>query len=541
MKTLFSSTSFLPQSNTYWKSLRQEVDKIEYAEYGNLLTAFQELKNYDALVIINFFEDIFSSKDTNSLNIILSSLNKSLQLNKPIYFATSFNNNKNLISLSKHKDEDSLTYQIFKESVYEMSVKYSNLYIVDLDKIFSFEGYNKIFDSRNWYFSHMRVSYDGITLIDKSVASIIRRSLFAPKKVLVLDCDNTIWGGVIGEDEISGILLGGDGSGHIFKDIQLAAKNLKKQGVLLTLASKNNEDDVWDVFDNHSEMILTKDDITTAKINWNEKSTNIRIMSEELDLGLDSFVFCDDNPIEREKIKINLPEVQVLDLPTEIYEWPSIINDLESFAKFKVTEEDVKKSEQYKARAKFTQFKQNNLKHDDDDDDFLKKINLRPIISPINDSSIQRASQLTQKTNQFNLRTQRYTETDIKKFIDNKDYDCFICSATDDFGDHGQIGLCILKLDRNKKRAFLDTLLLSCRILGRGIEFWLLQSIINHLKNKKICELEIQIIHSKRNHLVKEFIDKCKLSFDESDSNKNLSDTIKIKTDLQIVDVKNMY
>lgn len=538
MKTLLASTSFLPDSNIYWRSLKQEVDKIQFMEYGNLLPAFQSLKSYDSLIIINFFEDVFSSQTNNSLNIILSSLNKSLDLNKPIYFATSFNNNKNLISLSKYQDNNSLIYQNFKDSLYEISKKYPNLFIIDLDEIFSIEGYKKIFDLRNWYFSHMRVSHDGIKLIDLSIASVISRSLTAPKKVLVLDCDNTIWGGVIGEDEISGILLGGDGPGHVFKDIQIAAKKLKDQGVLLTLASKNNEDDVWDVFDNHSEMILTKDDITSSKINWNEKSLNIKLMSEELGLGLNSFVFCDDNPIEREKMKINLPEVKVLDLPNEIYEWPSIINNLECFAKFKVTKEDLKKSEQYKSRASFTKFKQDNSIHDDN---FLKKINLHPVITPVNDSSIYRASQLTQKTNQFNLRTQRYTESDIKKFILNKNYDCFICSATDDFGDHGQIGLFILEIDISNKRAFLDTFLLSCRILGRDIEFWLLQSILDHLKSKKILKLDIEFIHTKRNHLVEDFINKCTIRQKKIDSDKNLSSNITIKTDLQIVDLKNMY
>lgn len=537
MSTLFSSSSFLPNSNIYWKKIRKEVHSIEFSEYGNLVNSFLTVNDFDSLITTIFFEDIYNSDSSNGINLILNALEQSLGFDKPIFFSIAYNSCDNYISSVRYQNEEQKQYNSFKKSIYDLSSKHNNLFIIDLEKLFNLHGNKNIYDKRNWYFSHMRVSNEGIDLIDSMVSNVIKRSIEACKKVLVLDCDNTLWGGVIGEDELRGISIGGDGLGHAFKDFQIAAKSLKENGTLLTLASKNEEDDVWNVFNNHNEMILKKDDITIAKVNWAEKSQNIKELADDLGLGLDSFVFWDDNPIEREKVKRALPEVTVIEAPKEIYKWPDMLLNLKEFSKFEVTEEDLLKSDQYKSRAEFNKNKKNiNF----DQKEFLKKINLKPSITVVNHSSLSRAAQLTQKTNQFNLTTKRYSEIDLQKIAQSKDFKCLISSAVDDFGDHGQIGLAIIKYDHNNKIAFLDTFLLSCRILGRDIELWLFQSILNDLHKDQIQTLEIEYIETERNKLVKNFLSKLDSNFKKLNSDNN-SVKFNIKTNKQIINIKKMY
>ena len=323
----------------------------------------------------------------------------------------------------------------------------------------------------------------------------------APSKVLVLDCDNTIWGGVIGEDGISGIVLGQDGLGQAFVDFQLAAKNLAEEGVILALASKNNENDVWDVIEKHTSMILKRKDIISYKINWNEKSDNLQQISQELDLSLNSFVFWDDNPIEREKVRNILPEVNTVEVSKNVFDWPRQLANLDCFAKFDLTEDDKRKTEQYRSRACFKRDRVNVV----DEASYLKSIKLRPQALRIGSSNIIRASQLCAKTNQFNLRTIRHSVNDINVLISsNKDL-CFLVSLEDLYGDHGIVGLTCLS-EINSSIVFLDTLLMSCRVIGRHLEAWMLNEA---LKRANICGYKYLIgefLETKKNVICKDFL-----------------------------------
>ena len=537
MKTLLVASSYLPQSISNWKNTSKHFTKINFADYGNLINAFSKVEDYDTLISIIFFEDIYSEESKNSTDLIVDSLKDSLKLNKKIYLSISYNFCKNLITSARYADYDLNEYISFKDKIYDLAKDNPNLFLIDMDKRFAELGHENIFDSRNWYFSHMRVSLLGFSEIDKMISKVIERSISACKKVLVLDCDNTLWGGVIGEDEIKGIRLGGDGIGHAFKDFQKIIKNIKKNGVLLAISSKNEEKDVWSVFDGHDEMILKKDDIVCSRINWIEKSENIIQIASELNLGLDSFVFWDDNPIEREKVKKVLPDVMVVEAPPEVEKWPKILENLFDFSKIQVTQEDINKSEQYKSRAKFNKAsKEINF----DKKSFLKKINLKPNLTEISESSLLRASQMSQKTNQFNMRTIRYSENDLIKIQANRNFKSFILSVKDDFGDHGQIGMFILKLDLAKKTAFLDTFLLSCRILGRDIELWMMQSVLNIVKENDIPYLQIQYLETERNKLVKEFLlDLCKDL--EMKTSKNGEIMVKYPSSKSVVNIDSLY
>ena len=208
------------------------------------------------------------------------------------------------------------------------------------DKEFAFVGLNSCIDKRNWYFAHSYLSNHGIKIVASSLNKIIHRIYNPASKVLVLDCDNTLWGGVIGEDGINNIKIGQDGEGKIFEDFQKVIKNFITQGVIITILSKNNEHDVWNVFQSHTSMVLRKKDIVSWKIDWNEKYKNIKAIAKELDLGLDSFVFWDDNPIERDQMKRFVPEVVTVDVPDDISSWPDLLKNLDQFSKFNTTKED---------------------------------------------------------------------------------------------------------------------------------------------------------------------------------------------------------
>ncbi|MEA2018813.1 MAG: HAD-IIIC family phosphatase, partial [Campylobacterota bacterium] len=338
------------------------------------------------------------------------------------------------------------------------SRKNSNVLLLDFLKLIK---QNNFIDEKYWYMARIKYSKFGFELISREIINIIKTYKYGSKKVLVLDMDNTLWGGIIGEDEIK---LSNDGVGKIYLDFQKNIKKLHELGILLAVCSKNNYDDGIRGL-NHSNSILKEDDFIIKKINWNDKASNIKEILEELNLGDNSLVFIDDNPVEREYVKNILPNVSVPEFPNNIYSLNSwFLNIVEDyFSKISLTKEDLKKQEQYIAK-----IKRDNFSRDISYDDFLKSLNIE-IEFLVNDNlNIERYAQMTQKTNQFNLTTKRYTTSDIKSFIDNDNYNVIAINYKDKFANEGITGLIIL----HDKKDFIeiDTLLLSCRILKRGVE-----------------------------------------------------------------------
>jgi FkbH-like protein len=261
-----------------------------------------------------------------------------------------------------------------------------------------------------------------------------------------LDLDNTLWGGIIGEDGIEGIKLSEDGIGKVYRDFQFLIKGLKDIGIPLGIVSKNNINDAKEVFEKHPMMVLKFEDFIIKKINWNNKVDNIKEIAKELNLGVDSFVFIDDNPVERDIVRQYLPEVVVPDFPekeiTELPEW--FINEIiyNYFARTTLTEEDKEKTEQYKSNLERKKLmKKLNI------DDFIDSLKIK-LNFYVNDKRfIERTAQQTQKTNQFNLTTRRYTVMDIEKFINSEEYIVFNLEYEDKFGNEGIIGTAIVKLE----------------------------------------------------------------------------------------------
>lgn len=320
------------------------------------------------------------------------------------------------------------------------------------------------------------------------------------KKCIVLDLDNTLWGGVLGEDGISGIKIGGDYPGKAFAFFQKSLLQLSKSGVILTVCSKNNEADVLEAWEKNPFMVLKKEHFAAYRINWTDKATNIKELAEELNIGLDSFVFVDDNPTERELIKQMLPMVSVPEFPAQPYELPVFFKQLvdDYFKVYSITEEDKSKTEQYKANAARAQAQHSFT----DFGAFLESLDIQITIEAANEFNIPRIAQMTQKTNQFNLTTKRYTDADVKGFL-AESWKIWCISVADRFGDNGITGCIMVNGDT------IDTFLLSCRILGKGIEKAFIKKILAMLKDSGVETVKAIYLPTAKNAQVADFYDRC--------------------------------
>lgn len=324
------------------------------------------------------------------------------------------------------------------------------------------------------------------------------------KKCLILDLDNTLWGGILGEDGISGIKIGEDYPGNAFLMFHEYILELAKNGVILAICSKNNEKDVLDLWEKNPFILLKKEIFTAYRINWKNKADNIIALGEELNIGLDSMVFIDDNPAERELIKQLLPMVEVPDFPSKPYLLPKfaqcLINDY--FRIYTLTSEDKAKIDQYRSNAE----RNRALSNFTDFSDYLRSLEIRLKIDKANTFHLDRIAQMTQKTNQFNLTTRRYTIAEIQNLI-SQGHSVYYLSVQDKFGDNGITGLLIAKLNKKEKIVFIDTFLLSCRILGKGIEKAFLGFIINKVKEQGFEIVESLYIPTLKNLQVRNFYD----------------------------------
>jgi FkbH-like protein len=324
---------------------------------------------------------------------------------------------------------------------------------------------------------------------------------------LVLDLDNTLWGGILGEDGLDGIQLGNTYPGRAYYDFQIGLMQAKDSGVILTLCSKNNESDVLEYWEKHPAQVLRRNHVAAYRINWRDKATNIRELAEELNIGLDSMVFIDDNPAERERVKQELPMVSVPDFPKQPYLLPHFLKEVyqEHFQIYQLTAEDKKKTDQYIANAERKVFSQ-AFKNADE---YLASLLMELRVFTGDEYSIPRIAQMTQKTNQFNLTTPRLTEQDL--------WNCLQAGAMvnclgvkDRFGDNGITVASIISIHDNA--ASIDAFLLSCRILGRDIEKAYLFFLINELQTRGIEIIEASYIPTAKNKQTEKFYESCGFS-----------------------------
>jgi FkbH-like protein len=502
LKLLISSSSYLLPSPALWTNLAKNYT-LEFSDYGNLAAAFLNAEQNVGLVTIIFYSDLISRDERNFnklgsiFDLIEARLSKSTA---PFILANSFWKNESPIRFARQEHGHELLEAWVSARVRKLSQEYPNFYSINLDKFFAEDGYKEIFDKRNWYASRCHLSFKGIKRVDQLINTVLNRTHMPAKKVLVLDCDNTLWGGVIGEDGVEGILLGQDGIGKAYEDFQLAAARLASQGILLVLCSKNNEEDVWEVFDTHKSMRIKKNHVIAWKINWDDKASNIDDLAKDLDLGLESFVFWDDNPMERDIVRKALPAVTTIEPPVDVSEWANYLSSSDLFAQFSISDSDEKKTEQYRNRAAFVREK--SLVHDEIS--YLKSIKLKPELVVLDKSNLSRASQMCLKTNQFNLRGKRYSEGDIQDIVKTGGM-VFLVRLTDIYGDHGIVGMAI-STKISPEFYFLDTFLMSCRVLGRHLEAWILKVMVDDIRTKGGSFLVAERIPTAKNQMTSEFL-----------------------------------
>lgn len=387
------------------------------------------------------------------------------------------------------------------ESYWRSGLEEMSVPILEIAEIARNMGREKFYSKRMWYLGSIPFSMSGEKAIAEEISKAWNALKGKRKKCLVLDLDNTLWGGVIGEDGLQGIELSTTKEGSRFRDFQKRIKDLKDQGVILTIVSKNNEEDALEAIREHPDMVLREDDFVIIKANWEPKAVNIQNIAEELNIGLDSLVFIDDNPIERESVKRAFPEMNVPDFPkdTSMLESFAIEISKKYFPVLKLTDEDLNKTNQYKVEQKRNEIKQKSISIEE----YLESLEMKKTFRQIDETDITRAAQLTQKTNQFNLTTRRYTESDIWNMIKSEYHQVWIGELEDKFGSYGKVILAIVKLEENT--AFIDTFLMSCRVMGRNIEKEFLNEIENEIISKEKNKIISEYVPTSKNSVVKDF------------------------------------
>ena len=333
-----------------------------------------------------------------------------------------------------------------------------------------------------------------------AIARAVRKRHVTPRKVLALDCDGTLWGGVVGEDGVEGLQLGAEGPGRGFRALQERILEFKKRGVLLVIVSKNLAEDVWKVIENHPGMVLRRKDFAGARINWKPKSENLRELAAELNLGLDAFVLLDDNPAERLEVEAACPQVTVVPLPAEAARFSETLAKLWLFDGAGGTTEDAQRNEyvQQDVARKSLQQSTGSL------EDYLVSLELRVEMRQAREEDLPRVAQLTQKTNQFNLSLKRRTLQEIRAL--QPGFDIWVLSASDRFGDYGLVGGCIARVDNGA--LMVDTLLVSCRALGRGVEDAFLHGIAQRAQSAGAKKLQATYAAGTRNEPIKHFLER---------------------------------
>lgn len=403
-------------------------------------------------------------------------------------------------SISNHHIEQLISN--FNEFTYELECKYTNIRAIDFGTFINGTDTSNIIDWKYYFISHMLIGPHFAPRFKQWWDAIEGALSYKRKKCLVVDLDNTLWGGILGEDGIDGILLGEDYPGNAYLCFQKALLNLNKNGgVILAAISKNNESDVLELWEKNPFVILKRDFFSAYRINWNNKADNMLEIAEELNIGLDSMVFVDDNPAERELIREKLPEVNVPEFPTQPYLLPVFYKELvdKYFTASILTKEDRNKVEQYKQNA---ERKKEKLKFSDYDS-YIKSLKIEISINEMNEFNIARIAQMTQKTNQFNVTTHRYNEFDLKK-MKSEGVAVWCISVKDKFGDYGITGAIIFNQNCN----LIDDFLLSCRILGKGIEFAFLKSMLQLFYESGRNKIFATYIPTRKNQQVRDFFEK---------------------------------
>lgn len=488
---------------------------LKFGDYDNILQTSAEL-NHDVSDLIIIFWEVANLVDGLHYKILNYEEEEYRQLLDRIKneLEMTLNNlsNKSIVVFNKftatpftmyNLNPNQLDRMVDELNVYLDEVKPSNTIIIDLDKIYAQLSISESINMRDYYSSKTFYTPKFFQAYSEQILPIVLSSNGKVKKALIFDCDNTLWQGILGEDGIDNIKMSTIQKATPYEEIQHMAKSMVKKGVIIGINSKNNFDDVQEVISSHQDIVLRDEDILIKKINWNDKVSNLKEISSELNIGLDSFVFVDDSNFEVNLVRENLPEVHMIQVPLEsIHTYPELIRkELRVFYNRLETKEDKDKLNQYRS----DQLRKQNSQKFENMEAYLKSLEIELKIGVNHLEDIDRVSQMTQKTNQFNLTTQRYTQQDIQNLINDQSL-VITMNVRDKYGSSGITGLAIIKFNSNV--AQIDTLLMSCRILGRNIEYKFIDHVLSEVMDRGIERIEANYIKTNKNDQVADFYKK---------------------------------
>jgi len=405
-----------------------------------------------------------------------------------------------------------------------------NLYINDINYLSSYVGIRYWFDQALWHQAKYAVSMESIPELAFNISKIINSIFGMSKKCLILDLDNTCWGGVIGDDGLDGVHIGTETAiAESYTVFQKYAKELKNRGITLAICSKNDFENAKEGF-SHPESILKFDDFTSFKANWSPKHQNILDIANEINIGIDSLVFIDDNPVERDIVSSQIPSVSVPDVGSDVVDFIRHIDRNGYFESISVSDDDIKRNQYYEDNKK----RANKQVTFQSYDEFLVSLDMTAEIKSFSSIYLDRITQLTNKTNQFNLTTKRYTAGEIDTIASSDEYIKIYGKLTDKYGGHGLISISIGRIEN--KSCHIDLWLMSCRVLKRDMEFAMLDELVNKCKDKDVFEIIGYYYKSAKNSMASDLFKK----FGFSLLKQNDEDTV-WKLDIKNYEIKNKF
>ena len=377
--------------------------------------------------------------------------------------------------------------------------QHRNVYVLDYDALVARHGRLQWHDQRKWLIARLPISADHLIDLAREWTRFLVPLAGKSAKVLVTDLDNTLWGGVIGEDGMNGIKLGPEYPGAAYQDVQQAMFDLSKRGILLAICSKNNSADAMEVLEKHSGMLLRPKHFAAMRINWTDKAQNLREIAAELNLGIDSLAFIDDNPFEREQVRKTLPEINIIDLPEDPLGYAAAIRDSPVFERLTLSTEDQQRATMYGEQQERSRAEQSFQSKED----FFRYLEQEAEIAPVSAATLARVAQLTQKTNQFNLTTRRFTEQQISDLAARPECSVLSIRVRDRFGDHGLVGVAMTRDEG--ATCEIENFLLSCRVIGRSVETALLAHLAQKAADRKCRRILGRFIPTKKNAPARDF------------------------------------
>lgn len=484
---------------------------VEMGEYDNIVQDSQYcdgndliVVHYDLMTILEKRKDFVENLSETDLSSFVSFIKNELSFifynlqHSPLVIVNSFSD----MAIYQNAVIDTKMFEIVNElNRFIYAYNQTNLRIVNIGTILGRIGVENAINiklytlSKTLYTAKFWVEYSYV------IAPLICKVKGKLKKAVIFDCDNTLWKGILGEDGFDGIDMSvSSKEGYYYSKVQQIAHWLANQGVIIGLCSKNNPNDVEEIIENHPDFILSNDNIVIKKVNWTDKASNIKQIASDLNIGTDSIIFVDDSDFEISLINQELPEVLTLQVPHNIFVYPNQLLDI--INRYFVLEEsqaDMARTLQYKQQAMRTE----EMGKYKSIDSYLESLDLHILIRENDTTGIERIAQLTQKTNQFNVTTYRYTEEQIKDFMNN--HKVLSISVSDKFGDSGMTGAVIYTLEGDM--AIINSFIMSCRIMGRNIEKAIMNYIIETLQKQGVIKVVAKYIPTKKNMPVKDLYD----------------------------------